>query len=46
MTTLLLVFVTLRVMTAAVPVEASGEDIPTRLTNPAGAEVCIRGLGY
>lgn len=32
MTTLLLVFVTLRVITAAVSVEVSGEDIPVRVS--------------
>lgn len=32
MTTLLLVFVTLRVIAAAISVEVSGEDIPTRVS--------------
>ena len=32
MTTLLLVFVTLRVIAAAVSVEVSGKDIPTRVS--------------
>lgn len=47
MTTLLLVFVTLRVITAAVSVEVSGEDIPCAcLINAAGTEDWVLGSGY
>lgn len=44
MTTLLLVFVTLRVITAAISVEVSGEDIPVCLIYLAGTEDWTRGL--